>query len=38
VLLTFDFEWTELPDAIAHRKQQAWQEWEATDARRRPPP
>jgi hypothetical protein len=33
VLLTFDFEWAELPDNIAHRKQQAWQEWEATDAR-----
>jgi hypothetical protein len=29
--LTFDFEWAELPDDIAHRKQQAWQEWEATD-------
>jgi hypothetical protein len=33
VLLTFDFEWAELPDDIAQRKQQAWQEWEATDAR-----
>jgi hypothetical protein len=33
VLLTFDFEWAELPDDIAHRKQQAWQEWEATDQR-----
>jgi hypothetical protein len=32
VLLTYDFEWAELPDDIAHRKQQAWQEWEATDA------
>ena len=31
VLLTFDFEWAELPDDIAHRKHQAWQEWEATD-------
>jgi hypothetical protein len=31
VLLTYDFEWAELPDDIAHRKQQAWQEWEATD-------
>jgi hypothetical protein len=29
--LTFDFEWAELPDDIAQRKQQAWQEWEATD-------
>ena len=29
--MTFDFEWAELPDDIAHRKQQAWQEWEATD-------
>ena len=33
MLLTFDFEWAELPDDIAQRKQQAWQEWEATDAR-----
>jgi hypothetical protein len=32
VLLTYDFEWAELPDDIAHRKQQAWQEWEAIDA------
>jgi hypothetical protein len=31
VLLTFDFEWAELHDDIAHRKQQAWLEWEATD-------
>jgi hypothetical protein len=29
--LTFDLEWAELPDEIAQRKQQAWQEWEATD-------
>jgi hypothetical protein len=29
--LTFDFEWAELPDDIAQRKQQAWQEWEAAD-------
>jgi hypothetical protein len=29
--LTFDFEWAELPDHIARRKQQAWQEWEAAD-------
>lgn len=29
--MTFDFEWAELPDDIAQRKQQAWQEWEATD-------
>jgi hypothetical protein len=29
--LTYDFEWAELPDDIAQRKQQAWQEWEATD-------
>jgi hypothetical protein len=29
--LTYDFEWAELPDDVAHRKQQAWQEWEATD-------
>jgi hypothetical protein len=31
VLLTYDFEWAELPDDIAHRKQQAWLEWEAAD-------
>jgi hypothetical protein len=31
VLLTYDFEWAELPDDIAHRKQQAWQQWETTD-------
>ena len=30
--MTFDFEWAELPDDIAQRKQQAWQEWEATDS------
>jgi hypothetical protein len=30
VPLTFDFEWAELPDDIAHRKQQAWLEWETT--------
>ena len=30
--MTYDFEWAELPDDIAHRKQQAWQEWQATDA------
>ena len=29
--MTFDFEWAELPDDIAHRKQQAWQQWETTD-------
>jgi hypothetical protein len=29
--LTFDFEWAELPDDIAHRKQDAWQQWEAID-------
>jgi hypothetical protein len=29
--LTFDFEWAELPDDIAQRKQQAWHEWEAAD-------
>jgi hypothetical protein len=29
--VTFDFEWAELPDDIARRKQQAWQEWEAID-------
>jgi hypothetical protein len=29
--LTLDFEWAELPDDIAQAKQQAWQEWEATD-------
>jgi hypothetical protein len=29
--LTFDFEWDELPDDIAHRKQDAWQQWEAID-------
>jgi hypothetical protein len=33
VLLTFDFEWAELPDDIAHRKQQAWQQWEDLDTR-----
>jgi len=33
VLLTFDFEWAELPDDIAWRKQQAWEEWEDLDAR-----
>jgi hypothetical protein len=37
VLLTFDFEWAELPDDIAHRKHQAWQEWEATDERLQDP-
>jgi hypothetical protein len=36
-LLTFDFEWAELPDDIAHRKHQAWQEWEATDQRLQDP-
>jgi hypothetical protein len=30
--LTYDFEWAELPDDVADRKQHAWQEWEATDA------
>jgi hypothetical protein len=29
--LTFDFEWAELPDDIAHRKDQAWQQWERLD-------
>jgi hypothetical protein len=29
--LTFDFEWDELPDDIAHRKQDAWQQWETID-------
>jgi hypothetical protein len=29
--LTFDFEWAELPDDIAHRKQDAWQQWELLD-------
>jgi hypothetical protein len=29
--LTFDFEWAELPDDIAHRKHDAWQQWEAID-------
>ena len=37
VLLTFDFEWAELPDDIARRKHQAWQEWEATDQRLQDP-
>jgi hypothetical protein len=37
VLLTFDFEWAELPDDIAHRKQQAWQQWEDLDARLQDP-
>jgi hypothetical protein len=29
--LTFDFEWAELPDDIAHRKEDAWQQWERLD-------
>jgi hypothetical protein len=29
--LTFDFEWAELPDDIAHRKHDAWQQWELID-------
>jgi hypothetical protein len=29
--LTFDFEWAELPDDIAHRRHQAWQRWEIID-------
>jgi hypothetical protein len=29
--LTFDFEWAELPDDIAHRKQDAWEQWEHLD-------
>jgi hypothetical protein len=29
--LTFDFEWDELPDDIAHAKQQAWEQWETLD-------
>ena len=37
VLLTFDFEWAELPDDIAWRKQQAWQQWEDLDARLQDP-
>jgi hypothetical protein len=37
VLLTFDFEWAELPEDIARRKHQAWQEWEATDQRLQEP-
>jgi hypothetical protein len=37
VPLTYDFEWAELPDDLAHRKQQAWQEWEATDAQLQDP-
>jgi hypothetical protein len=37
VLLTFDFEWAELPEDIARRKHQAWQEWEATDQRLQDP-
>jgi hypothetical protein len=32
MLLTFDVEWAELPDDIAQPKQQAWQEWEDTNA------
>jgi len=31
VPLTFDFEWDQLPDDLAQRKQQAWQAWEAID-------
>ena len=31
--MTYDFEWAELPDDIADRKHQAWDEWEATDTR-----
>lgn len=29
--MTFDFEWAELPDDIAHAKHQAWQQWETID-------
>ena len=29
--MTFDFEWAELPDDIAHRKHDAWQQWEHID-------
>jgi hypothetical protein len=29
--LTYDFEWAELPDDIADRKHQAWQQWETID-------
>jgi len=36
-LLTYDFEWAELPNDIAQRKQQAWHEWEATDTQLQDP-
>jgi hypothetical protein len=36
--LTFDFEWAELPDDIAHRKQHAWQQWERLDHQLLDPP
>ena len=29
--MTYDFEWAELPDDIADRKHQAWQQWETID-------
>jgi hypothetical protein len=29
--LTYDFEWAELPDDIADRKRQAWEQWESID-------
>ncbi len=35
--MTFDLEWAELPDDIAHRKQQAWQEWDAIDTQLQDP-